>query len=518
MNDVSGVIGDTKVPAGAPFVLFTDVESGPNTGGPGNNGVPISIYGKSFGATRGKSKVTIGGIEVAGYLVWGENNAHNPTLDMIVVQPGANVKGGPVVVTVNGKTSNSNHGFIVNSQNVYYISTEGTNTDDCSLDSPCATIQYVLRTVMSPGDTVLMRRGEYDEGEIWIRDSYGHSGLPGLSKTVKNYPGEEVYLINGDRPFINSANYITISGLNFRNGKAIGMGGVTNKGNKAIDNTFQGVIGYDAIGTHGDDVTLAGNVCDVDGSSQGTQGHCYYISAGSNIDLLYNIGKGAAGYQIHIFDQERSGDVENNFQRVIKNVLVEGNILTGSPLRSGMIVAMADEGNLGNHIENITIRNNIFAENNFTGLQIHGIADNIKVYNNTFYQNGRQGIYIADTSTVTGVDIRNNIIDQSPNSNCQFKCSWYPEAHIQVGSSATQNVVINNNLYWPVPPNIINGSDADPVTGEPLFINPAAGDFHIQQGSAAIDTGLTLTEVPTDRVGVSRPQGPAYDIGAYEFF
>src|ERR1700719_2971338 len=54
-----------------PAVLFTDVQSGPTTGGPNNLGVPISIFGRGFGAIRGNSTVTIGGVPVASYMVWG---------------------------------------------------------------------------------------------------------------------------------------------------------------------------------------------------------------------------------------------------------------------------------------------------------------------------------------------------------------------------------------------------------------------------------------------------------------
>src|SRR5689334_17553668 len=74
--------------AAPPRVFFTDIEAGPVTGGPRNLGVPISIFGKGFGAERGVGRVTIGGVEVASYLLWGANNAQNTSLDMIVVQPG----------------------------------------------------------------------------------------------------------------------------------------------------------------------------------------------------------------------------------------------------------------------------------------------------------------------------------------------------------------------------------------------------------------------------------------------
>jgi hypothetical protein len=48
------------------------------------------------------------------------------------------------------------------------------------------------------------------------------------------------------------------------------------------------------------------------------------------------------------------------------------------------------------------------------------------------------------------------------------------------------------------------------------FVNTAENDYRLAAGSPAIDQGVALTEVPTDRANVKRPQGAAYDIGAYE--
>ena len=51
--------------------------------------------------------------------------------------------------------------------------------------------------------------------------------------------------------------------------------------------------------------------------------------------------------------------------------------------------------------------------------------------------------------------------------------------------------------------------------GDPAFVNPNVGDYHIALGSAAVDKGVDAG-VPTDKDGVPRPQGPAPDLGAYE--
>ncbi len=87
----------------APAVFFTDVEAGPTRGGPGGLGIPIAIFGTGFGASRGRSTVTINGREVAAYLSWGKNAANNNGLDMIVAQPGGSVTSGAIIVSVGGR-------------------------------------------------------------------------------------------------------------------------------------------------------------------------------------------------------------------------------------------------------------------------------------------------------------------------------------------------------------------------------------------------------------------------------
>lgn len=48
------------------------------------------------------------------------------------------------------------------------------------------------------------------------------------------------------------------------------------------------------------------------------------------------------------------------------------------------------------------------------------------------------------------------------------------------------------------------------------FVDVSRHNYHLATTSAANDTGITLPEVVTDRDGTRRPQGVAYDVGAYE--
>jgi hypothetical protein len=70
-------------------------------------------------------------------------------------------------------------------------------------------------------------------------------------------------------------------------------------------------------------------------------------------------------------------------------------------------------------------------------------------------------------------------------------------------------------LAFTGPPN--NATDGSSTTGDPLFVNAAARDIHIRQGSPAVGSGVPLADVPRDEDGVPRPAGSGFDLGAYEF-
>ena len=54
------------------------------------------------------------------------------------------------------------------------------------------------------------------------------------------------------------------------------------------------------------------------------------------------------------------------------------------------------------------------------------------------------------------------------------------------------------------------------IWGDPAFLDPHGGDYHIGPGSAALDAGVDAGVV-VDIDGDGRPQGSGHDIGADEF-
>ena len=49
------------------------------------------------------------------------------------------------------------------------------------------------------------------------------------------------------------------------------------------------------------------------------------------------------------------------------------------------------------------------------------------------------------------------------------------------------------------------------------FVDAAGHNYALDRGASAIDSGVAIQEVTTDRAGASRPQGTAFDVGAYEW-
>jgi len=171
-----------------------------------------------------------------------------------------------------------------------------------------------------------------------------------------------------------------------------------------------------------------------------------------------------------------------------------------------------DHGIYHSQGNNFIVRNNLFY--NMTHgwpIQLYaGSVDQFYVVNNTFaFANPNRVGHIVIDEPLSNSVIANNIFYQPTT------------AGVDMSGGTLTNVTVENNItangvVW-------NGSASGATFAnnfdntDPKFVNPAAFDFHLQAGSPAIGAGISLSYVPTDFDGVQRPQGTAWDIGAFEF-
>jgi len=123
-----------------------------------------------------------------------------------------------------------------------------------------------------------------------------------------------------------------------------------------------------------------------------------------------------------------------------------------------------------------------------------------KVFNNLIYGNGTLGFSTSGTGC-DDLQFKNNIVTENGSTEVQI-------------APGNTGAVLSNNAC--------GASESCGTTGKVTITSildcvVSLTDFRLKAGAPCIDTGLTLPEASIDFLGVSRPQGAAYDIGAYEF-
>jgi hypothetical protein len=91
---------------------------------------------------------------------------------------------------------------------------------------------------------------------------------------------------------------------------------------------------------------------------------------------------------------------------------------------------------------------------------------------------------------------------------------------VGIGVIASSTATLEATLWYN------NGSDtggagaiytgAVNIWGDPTFVDPAGWNYHLLEGSPAVDAGVdagTMSDIDGDK----RPRGPGYDIGADEY-
>jgi hypothetical protein len=350
---------------------------------------------------------------------------------------------------------------------IYYTSTSGSDSNAGTQSRPFRTISNAVRK-LKPGDTLLVGPGVYAESSYLTIPSGSSWQAPVTIKALDP----------NNRPVMRPSSS-AVRVLDFMNQQYIVVDGFV------LDASS---VQYDAVKFSAGARYIRLKNSEVRGAPQ--QG--IMISGASNLELLnldvHDNGTSDFTHGIYV-----SGSyVTIDGSRIYRNagwgvqVYAEGSTsLRDNVVRNSHVYDNARVGGRGVGIilssgSGHKAYNNVVRGNN-VGISVNYGASNVAVFNNTVVGNrGEYAIYVGQSQNAS---VRNNIVWQ--NSGNQI---------LNQGSGT----VLSKNL----------------VGADPKFMS--GGDFRLQTGSPAVDTGDATGIASTDILGAKRPTGAGPDIGAYE--
>jgi hypothetical protein len=529
----------------SPLILYTDITSGPNSGGENNNGIYLTIFGTHFGATQGASKVTIGGKAVAQYLLWSDKK--------IGVQVG-HVSTGPIAVTVGGSISNQDKTFTVRPGHIFYIGTSVDNSTATCAGGTYAkpwgltnfasrsetTYTRAMRTprfyygCTSPGDTLVFLNGvsyPYFDGAGWHSSlTLGDTRETATSTRFYTFmarPGATVQLGGtgwATFPIRDHSNgYNVVSGLTLTGSGANG-GAAFTANDRVVGNeiTCPDCWGPSGAVTGGDGFILYGNTVDnvstlVPGGANKTY-HAVYV-AGNNIEIAWNRIYNTKAYNGIQINHDRSAGFYNQswHDNDIADVNGSGINLSTIDPSSGYIKV---HNNVIHHV-GLAMAPDSPGPHSCLAIKGYGSATapgTVDIYNNTMVDcssylntnpsdNSSCAVLVLSNQLNVTTRLVNNIVYQpayagTTNQNV-FIC----------GGGSIGRITGSNNLWYSErPPRSTAPAPSYGTIANPRFVSPT--DYHLQSGSPAIGAGILFDGLSTDFDAAPRRNPPA--IGAYE--
>src|SRR3954453_16465556 len=319
-----------------------------------------------------------------------------------------------------------------------YVAPNGTDSNSGSQNSPFATIAAASRAAQ-PGTTIHVAPGAYAGG--FETTASGTASAP--ITYVSDVPNGAVIVGGGSATNPNQAgwenegNYVNIQGFEVDGSGSQARSWAFGLYNGASHVTFQGNKVHDIM-------TDAGAYASLTSSGNGGAGimmDSYYGGADANVtaNVVYNIGpSGTTSTLVHGIYQTEAGQVKSN---VVHNVVGDG----------------------------LTSWHN---------------AKDISFINNTIDQVGGTGVLVGSNGSGTGGGfvVENNIVSNAANG-------IYEE-----GTTGSNNIYIDNLLYniSGTQLHLQNGLTASgTISGNPVYVNAAAGNYQLGAGSPAINAGTS---------------------------
>ena len=155
--------------AAAPALFFSDLDSGPKTGGENNKGAYVCVWGRNFGATQGSSYITVGGGVVDHYPVWTDATGNPSAPNKACFQLGSDALSGNILMITPDGTSNGLPFTVrpagTSPDGIWCLSPTGSDSNngnfisDGSGGSGCKATWSALKDKIAPGDIVYFMDG-----------------------------------------------------------------------------------------------------------------------------------------------------------------------------------------------------------------------------------------------------------------------------------------------------------------------------------------------------------------------
>jgi hypothetical protein len=413
-----------------------------------------------------------------------------------------------------------------------------SDTNPGSEALPWLTIQHAADTLLA-GDTVLVKAGTYPE-QVTVTSA----GAPGQEIVFAAYPGHTV-TVDGSTVSLPDysglfqmvgASYVRVRGFHVTNtgplptntGIQVDPGNhIVIEGNHTSLTASSGILVWSSS-----DVLIDGNeVEQTMTTGAASRNECITVGRTTRFEVRNNHvhdGNPARGEGICLKDGSSFGSAHHNHVHHVRSVGIYVDAwdqythdidVYSNRIHdidgSGLVLA-SEQGGL---LERVHAYNNLSYHNRYVGLNVsdccvalHPMSD-IQLINNSIWGNGWTdwggGIGNANDQ-VAGLLIRNNVVA----GNLSFEITF--EAIDPSGATLDHNLIDG----WDGYPGELCGSACQ--IGDPLFVDTASANFHLQRSSPGIDTGTATGAPARDCEGVKRPQdgnddGTAvYDIGAYE--
>ena len=386
--------------------------------------------------------------------------------------------------------------------------------NDGTSAKPFATLAYALsRSVQAPGDIIYIDAGTYSWASTHTFTASGTLANPitiqgkGNASTIitsTTAVNSGLYFTTGNNWVVKDLQWNASSARSVWVESATGIT-LNNCAFNFTNNTaIQSIIVNNAAGQ------LTIKNCTLTRSN--TASHIIEIVAGSSLTLQDNTIS-FSGF--NATDTNSSIKISQNASSIF---IIERNKFYGGGYGIGLTTGSAVAANAST-----IIRNNFFNTN--WGI-VNTTITALKVYHNSFYTVG-QCVY---GTTLANWDIQNNIfytygggttcvlMNATTSTAMNYNHYYYPSGTGAVNlSGTTYSLATWKASTNPAAIREANGQGGNAVANNPLYVNTATTDLHLQSTSPAIGVGSSTLGVTDDIDGNARPLGGTYEIGADEY-